>query len=255
MSDIIQNHINSILKDGARPTKYRCEIFLPTTFSAEEKNLDIICKSAVFPTKINEVIMVKYRGRNIPIPGQEKFTQTLDLTFYLDAKHSYKLLFEEWAQALNYDAYQGQLSGAASYLQDEQNFNLSAAKTSIILTQLNFDGDIDEMAYHFYGVFPKEISQVVLGAETVSAMSEFTVSFAFSYFKAVKKKDGVDSDSVANSILQSVQGDMNKVVNKAMGYLSNSRMGKKLNADARNAASVIQNRGKSIGTSFSEFLG
>jgi hypothetical protein len=255
MSDIIQNLVNDVLKDGARPTKYRCEITLPNTFTADEKKLDVICKATSFPTKTNEVIMVKFRGRNIPVPGQERFTHILDLTFYLDAKHKYKILFEEWAQALNYDAYQGTLANDPRNLQDEQYFDLSTAKTSILLTQLNFDGDLDEVTYEFHDVFPKETSQVNMSSESVSAVSEFTASFAFSYYTVIKKKDGVNSDDIANNILKEAQGAANAVVSKAMGYLSNSGIGKKLNSAAETSATKIQDSGKAIGTTIDEFLG
>jgi len=255
MSDIIQNLINDVLKDGARPTKYRCEVVIPYSFTENAKNLNVICKASAFPTKSNEVIMVKFRGRNIPVPGQEKFSHSLDLTFYLDAKHNYKIFFEEWAQALNYDAYQGTLANEPKNLQKQEMDSLKSAKTKILLTQLNFEGDLDEVSYEFYDVFPKEISQVNMGAENVSNVSEFTVSFAFSYYKVIKKKDGINSDDIANNILKQVQGDLNSVVNKAMGFLTNSSVGEKMNSVGNDYSVKIQDKGKSIGTSFDEFLG
>ena len=116
MSDIIQNLLNDVLKDGARPSKYRCEVTLPHVFDTNEKNLDVICKTASFPTKSNEVINIKYKGRNITVPGQEKFGQALLLTFYLDDSHKHKIVFEEWMQALNYETYSDNISDEADDL-------------------------------------------------------------------------------------------------------------------------------------------
>jgi len=251
MSDIIQNLMNSVIGDGARPSKYRCEINLPSVFSTHDiKNLDIICKGASFPAKTNEVIEVKYKGRTIPIPGQEKYTQSLDLSFYVDPKHDYKLIFNEWMQALNYNTYQDHktLHSTVKEMQDNQSLNLSSVKTNIILTQLDFENNIDEVAYEFYNVFPKEISSISLG--------EFNVVFSFTHFEIHRKKDGITVNSEANKILQGVQNGLNDIVNSALGFIE-SNYGKKINLKAEavmNKAQKIQDRGLPTGSSYSEFM-
>lgn len=257
MSDIIQNLLNDVLKDGARPSKYRCEVNLPRVFEADEKNLDVICKTATFPTKTNDVINIKFKGRDIPVPGQEKFSHSLDLTFYLDEKHKHKAIFEEWMQALNYEHYSANISEETDDLIFETQTDISTniARTQIKLTQLNFEADLDTVAYIFYNVFPKEIGAVALGSESVSAISEFTVSFSFSHYEIEKKEDGTNANSIANDILGGIQDVANDIVDSAMGYLADTDIVKGLNSAASKGNTAIQDAGKSIGTSIDEFLG
>jgi len=257
MSDIIQNLMNDVLKDGARPSKYRCEVTLPNVFEANEKNLDVICKTASFPAKTNDVINIKYKGRNIPVPGQEKFGQALLLSFYLDDSHKHKILFTEWMQALNYEHYSDNITDETEtlILQTQEHITSNDARTQIKLTQLNFEGDLDTVAYIFYNVFPKEVSAVGLGSETVSAISEFTVEFSFSHFEIEKKEEGSNANSIANNILGGIQDVTNDIVDSAMGYLTNSTAGKVVNKAASAGNTAIQDAGKSIGSSIDEFLG
>jgi hypothetical protein len=256
MSDIIQNLINNVLEDGARPSKFRCEIKLPDGFETNEKNLDIICKSAIFPAKTNEVIFIKHKGRNIPIPGQERFGHTLDLTFYADAKHKFRSIFYEWAMALNNENYSTDISNDLRFVKESvDQFGLGAYKTNIKLTQLNFEGDNDEVAYNFYNVFPREVGQINLGSDSISAISEFSVAFSYTHFDIEKKEDGVNANDIANNILSEVQNTANKVVNKAMGYIENSDIGKLTNKIASKSTVEMQDIGKSIGTTIDEFLG
>jgi len=256
MSDVVQNLLNNVLQDGARPSKFRCEVTLPTVFEKSEQNLDVICKSAIFPTKTNDIIMVKYKGRNVPVPGQERFGHTLDLTFYADAKHKYRSMFYEWAQALNFENYSENKTLELAALQSKiNNEGLGAYKTNIILTQLNFEGDLDEVSYNFYNVFPREVGQINMGSETISTISEFSVTFSYSHFDIVKKKEGINADNIANAILGKIQDTANSAVNKAMGYISDSTAGKYINEKAAASSAKIQDAGKTVGTSIDEFLG
>lgn len=257
MSDIIQNLINSVLEDGARPSKYRAMILFPTSMVDYQTELDVMCKSTEIPTKTNEVIFLKHKGRNIPIPGQERFGHTLNLTFYLDSKHKYKSLFEEWMQGLNYDNYasDNDLSDTTINVKDSQFGDTpSIVKSKIKLVQLNFDGDLEEVEYEFFNVFPKEISQVNLGSESVSAISEFSVAFVYSHYKINKIANGTNSNDIANDILNKVQDTANKIVDSALGYIPSSITGN-TNKYADKSAKAIQNAGKTIGSTINEFLG
>lgn len=252
MSDIIQNTINSVISDGARPSKYRCEVTLPSIFGNQERDMDVICKSAVFPTKTNEVIFIKYKGRNIPIPGQERFGHTMDLTFYMDEKHSHKVIFEEWMNGMNFENYAKNSHPETNTVRDSQKDALSNAKTEIRLTQLNFDGDLDKVTYVFHDVFPKEISQVQMGSETISAISEFNVAMVFSHYTIEKKEDdGTNSSDTSNQILGSTQATANNVVDSSMGYIPGLNS---INNISSNINSEIQDIGKSIGTTFDEWF-
>ncbi len=257
MSDIIQNLLNNVLKDGARPSKYRCEVTLPSGFETNEKNLDIICKTASFPAKSNDTINIKFKGRNIPIPGQEKFTQNLILTFYLNESHKHKILFEEWMSALNYINYSNLQSNETKNLVQKTKSNITSndARTQVKLTQLNFEGDLDRVSYVFYNVFPKEIGAIALSAETIAAISEFTVEFSYSHFEIIKLEKGINANNTANNILGGIQNTVNKIVDSAMGFIPNTNLIKSGNSSANKSIVEIQDAGKSISSSIDEFLG
>jgi len=249
--------MNEVIKDGARPSKYRCEVTVPRVFEANEKNLDVICKSASFPAKSNDVINIKFKGRNIPVPGQEKFGQALLLSFYLDEQHKHKTIFKEWMQALNYEHYSDNISEETDDLifETEGDITSNNARTQIKLTQLNFEGDLDTVSYIFYNVFPKEVSAFGLGADTISAIGEFTVEFVFSHYEIEKKEEGTNANSIANDILGKIQDTANDIVDSAMGYLADTDIAKGINSAASEGAEAIQDAGKSIGSSIDEFLG
>ena len=88
--------INKVLDDGARASKYACIMTVPAALNyGDFHHLDILCKTASFPTKMVEAIQLKYKGRSIPIIGQERFVHALDLTFYLEENHKTRLIFEK----------------------------------------------------------------------------------------------------------------------------------------------------------------
>jgi len=261
MSDIIQNLMNNVLDDGARPSKYRAQIMFPDGIADHQKELDVICKATELPTKSNDIIVLKHKGRNIPIPGQEKFGQSINLTFYLDPQHKFKRMFEEWMLALNYDNYSETLPKETIILKNKHQVNgPNAMMSTISITQLNFDGDIDEVRYEFYNIFPKEISQVNLGSSSISTISEYTVSFSYTNYNIIQlEKDGANSNDVANSVLNTIQGAANALVNKAMGYLPLDSINKSagsavdmLDSGNKKVQNVL---GKTIGTTKNEFLG
>lgn len=252
MSSIIQNLLNDVLKDGARPTKYSCQVFIPDSLSAEDEKLDTICKATAFPVKSNEVITLKYKGRDIPIPGQEKFSHSLDLTFYLEESHKSKIIFEQWQQALNKENYSGVLSKEIQNLKKEQDGNIDITKSSIILTQLNFDGDKERIQYNFYNVFPKEISAVSVAADSVGAISEYTVTFSYLYYEAyiIDESTGV-ADAILSGVQDIVSDSVNKLKDAAIGFLPMDD----INAGASKANTKIQDIGKSVGPTLDTWLG
>jgi len=249
MSDIIQNTINDVLQDGARATKFRCALTLPPVFGSSDRDLDILCKTTLLPTHTNEPIVISYKGRKIPIPGQDTFNQSIDLTFYMDEAHAYRQVFENWMIAMSYLNYQETNASSTDSLISQQSGDLLSGKTSITLTQLDFDGVKDKAAYTFYHVFPKSISQIEYNAESTGALLEFTVSFSYTYYEAMGTSSSMNSNDIANKLLGAVQDNINKIVNSAMGYLPSFDSG-----TLGSIESSIQDAGASIQTGIDDFL-
>ena len=254
MSDLIQNTINSVLSDGARPTKFRVQLILPTTFGPEENKLDVIAKTVSFPSKFNDPIFLKHKGRQIPIQGQEKFTHVVDITFYLDEEHEHKKMFETWMQGLNYDTYaekQDKHYHNLKKLQTPKKSPANVSHTSMVVEQLDFEGENPKAKYTFNGLFPKEVSQVQMDASQVSSILEFTVTFMFSTYEFESLDGGKTSSDIANSILGDIQGKAGDLINKAMGFIPGLDS---LNTGAASANTSIQEAGKSVSAGFDDFF-
>ena len=102
MSTNVQNLIQSALGDGARSTKFDVMFqFTNPNLFPNQRNVAVLVKSSNFPSKSCSTINVPYKGRAIPIRGQEKFSQTWECTFYLDENHKIKNAFEAWIDALD----------------------------------------------------------------------------------------------------------------------------------------------------------
>jgi len=251
MSNIVQNLLNEVLQDGARPTKYKCQVIIPSALEPDDYSLNVICKSAIFPSKTTEVIMLKYKGRTIPIPGQEKYGQTIDLGFYLEESHKTKTLFDAWSQALNYDNYNDDI-GEGEWLKQDIKDGASTGRAEIQLTQLDFAGEKDRIKYTFYDVFPKEVSAVNMSSESVGAILDYTVSFSYSYYRV----DVIDeSGNVSNNILNTIQDTANSAVQGAMDYLFSEDNKKAINKNAAETSTTIQNKGRSVGGTLDNFFG
>lgn len=184
MADIIQSTIHKVLGDGARASKFKCYIQLPTPYTnLQGEDLDTIVKSTVFPTRTNETITISHKGRDIPIPGQEKYAQEIDITFYLQEDHANRQIFDYWAESLNYDRYSENSSPMVKALSKNQ----SALRTSITLTQMDFHNKEDRISYRFYNVFPKRVTGADVSSESIDTVEEFVVSFAYSHYEIVRK--------------------------------------------------------------------
>jgi len=195
MSSVIQTKLKSILNDAARTSKFFIELVVPakSVSNDAQRNLGIICKGTSFPGKTLDTIPFNYKGRTIPLPGQHKYAQTWDLTFYLDESHNSRLIFMDWVQGMNkgfesyYDKSQGNLS--TSSLTDQIRADSRKGLTTLNVKQINFDGDKSVAVYTLFNCFPISVSDVTLGSDQVGSIGEFTVSFSFSHFTVQSKTE------------------------------------------------------------------
>lgn len=198
MSTVIQDKIDLYIGDGARPTKYRCHINIPQSLNTSFPSdlLDTICKSTNIPVKSLDTITIKYKGRDVPIPGQEKFTQTFDLTFYLDPNHKIKKVFEEWITALDFDSYQKNNSNFVEDSRNIRNKNLDALKVDLIIQQLDFNEKDTTGKYVFRYAFPTNISELSYGSDKLGEVLEFTVTFTFTFFEIGEYKSNIKPQKI-----------------------------------------------------------
>ena len=207
MATYIQNLLNSALGDGARASKFDADIFFrnPALFADSDSQRTLV-KTATFPGRQHEQIDFKFKGRSIPVKGQNKYTQTWSCSYYLPEDHKLKAAFETWIESLdqkhNYTADVQQIPGLAQ----SQKLNADSYTTEIHLFQKNFENSQDTAHYVIYNAFPIEVSAVEYSAESVGTVQEFTVTFAYSHYYAevVKGKDGNFIDQLVDKVKNGV---------------------------------------------------
>lgn len=217
MANVIQTMLNNAIGDGARSTKFDCVIGLDT-FLPGSKMLSSIVKTSSFPGVSNEIIDLKFKGRNIPLRGQTKYENTWTCTFYLDEAHTLKKAFQDEIESLDahlFDDVTGVVSNA-------QNRNARNYTRTMTIVQLDFDGTQQTAVYNLYNVFPKTVQQVDVDYSEVGKVQEFTVEFSYSHFDSlnVKSSNGSFIDSVKERFLSAVDGLIQKGKEAAIGALS-----------------------------------
>lgn len=217
MANVIQTMLNNAIGDGARSTKFDCVIGLDT-FLPGSKMLSSIVKTSSFPGVSNEIIDLKFKGRNIPLRGQTKYENTWTCTFYLDEAHTLKKAFQDEIESLDahlFDDVTGVVSNA-------QNRNARNYTRTMTIVQLDFDGTQQTAVYNLYNVFPKTVQQVDVDYSEIGKVQEFTVEFSYSHFDSlnVKSSNGSFVDAVKERFLNAVDGLIQKGKEAAIGALS-----------------------------------
>ncbi len=174
-----QELINKVLGDIARPTKYSAEIYLPEIpgrISAE--NIEIMIKNTTLPGRKSEPINFMYMGKSIPIRGQTRYDQTIDVVLHLEENHRTKVQLENWMESNDYNGYLEKVP------QESRDFakNTVHYRGSIVLSQWDFDLNTRMVEYTLANAFPTSISAMELNSESTGQFSEITITFAFSHY-------------------------------------------------------------------------
>lgn len=219
MASLYQSKINSILKDGARATKFGILGFNDPLNTALDKFL--IVKTSQFPAIYNETTDLKYKGRSIPIKGQTRFDHTWSCTFYLNETHDLRVMFTRWIECMDAH-YHDKERHSQSKLIDNYNKNIS-------IVQYNFDGDEKNptATYVLHNAFPKSISQIELDYSDVGRVLEYTVEFSFSHFSYSPGNElpGNLVDDLKNQFINGITGIVGAIkgnVTKTLGNVISS---------------------------------
>lgn len=227
MSDLIQNKLNSVVGDVARPTKFKCAIFPPSTVKfnislnggdASPKDvssnqaaeyLDYFCFSSSFPGVSADTLDFKYKGRNIPIKSVQNYEQTWTATFYNDERHAVRKLFIDWVLL-------GQRHQYTTNLSTEKNEEFP----SISIYQLDYELTKDMVIYSMMNVYPRNVGNVEVSYDNLNQVETFTVEFSFSHFEIIQVEgNGLTSSEISSLIQSTIQNTLNGIRNSALGFL------------------------------------
>lgn len=161
--------IKRVLKGGSRATKYAVYFTLPSAIDSliELQDLNCLAKATTFPSMTIGQIEAWIQGRKLPLPGDTSYTTQWNVTLYMDNAHKVRKQFVEWMQKI--DNFE---DNKHSGLPNELMVQMSVVQLDSLEKPV--------AVYTFKNVFPSEIGEVSVGADTIDTLQEFDVTFSFS---------------------------------------------------------------------------
>jgi hypothetical protein len=169
---------------GARSNLFEVVISFPSAAPADTNVLDksrFLIKAVALPDSVINPLSVAFRGRTLKLAGDRTFA-TWTITVLNDTDFIIRSAFENWMNTINRVSDNTGVTDSAEYTADA------------FVYQLDRDGSTLR-AYHFYDLFPTNISAIQLDYGT-DGIQEFTVEMQVLWWEAIKgdsaKAGGVD---------------------------------------------------------------
>jgi len=159
---------------GARSNLFEVVLSFPTAAPADNVTLDkarFLVKTAALPASNVSPIDVPFRGRILKIAGDRTF-DTWTITVINDTDFAIRSAFENWMNKINRVSDNTGETDPAAYQADAFVYHLDRDGSTL-------------RAYHFYDLFPTNISPIQLAYET-DAIQEFTVEMQVLWWEAVR---------------------------------------------------------------------
>lgn len=169
---------------GARSNLFEVVLSFPDAAPADANVLDksrFLVKSVAMPASTVTPLPVAFRGRTLNVAGDRTF-ETWTITIINDTDFIIRSAFENWMNTINRVSDNTGVTDPALYQADA------------FVYQLDRDGSTLR-AYHFYDLFPTNMSSIQLSYDTES-IQEFTVEMQVLWWEAIKgdsaKAGGID---------------------------------------------------------------
>ena len=160
---------------GARPNLFEVVLSFPAASPADANVLDkarFLVKTAALPASNISPIEVPFRGRTLKIAGDRTF-DTWTITVINDTDFAIRSAFEKWMNTINRVSDNTGITDPAAYQADAYVY------------QLDRDGSTLR-AYHFYGIFPTNLSAIDLSYESGGDIEQFTAEMQVQWWEAIK---------------------------------------------------------------------
>jgi hypothetical protein len=156
----------SAFDGGSRPNLYSVTLACPV---GPLPQLQFFCKAATLPSSILGEVNVPYLGRMAKYPGDRQFEDwTIDIIN--DQGMSLRNVFEYWNELFN--SYAGNTTAFP---------NPRGAFGAATVAQLSRNYQVVKW-YQFFDLWPENIASVQLGYDQNDTVSDFQVTFKYSYF-------------------------------------------------------------------------
>lgn len=154
---------------GSRPNLFTFSLSVPGA-GINFNNIHFFCRSTQLPTSTIGEVVVPYFGRQAKFPGDRTF-EDFTVTVLNNQSMDLRKKFENWNQLFN--SYSG---NSTRYANPRKIFGTA------VVAQL--DRKYQPIRwYQFYDMFPRDVSSVDVGFDQNDTVSEFTVTFGYSYFE------------------------------------------------------------------------
>lgn len=159
---------------GARNNLFEVVLSFPDAAPADTNVLDksrFLVESVALPASTVSLLEVAFRGRTLKLAGDRTF-ETWSISVINDTDFAIRSAFENWMNVINRVSDNTGVTDPALYQADA------------FVYQLDRDGSTLR-AYHFYDLFPTNISPIQLAYET-DTIQRFTVEMQVLWWEAVR---------------------------------------------------------------------
>lgn len=159
---------------GARSNLFEVVLSFPEAAPADAGVLDkarFMVKAAALPSSNVNFLDVSFRGRTLKVAGDRTF-ESWTITVINDTDFAIRSAFENWMNTMNRVSDNTGVTDPALYQADA------------FVYQLDRDGSTLR-AYHFYDIFPSNVSAIPLSYET-EGIEDFTVEMQVLWWEAVR---------------------------------------------------------------------
>jgi hypothetical protein len=160
---------------GARPNLFEVVLSFPTAAPTDNVTLDkarFLVKTAALPASNVSPIDVPFRGRILKIAGDRTF-DTWTITVINDTDFAIRSAFENWMNKINRVSDNTGVTNPELYQADAFVYQLDRTGETL-------------RSYHFYDIFPTNISAIDLSYESTDTIQEFTVELQVQWWEAIK---------------------------------------------------------------------
>lgn len=166
---------------GLRKSKYLVHIPL----DKDGKQINILCRSTSLPERSVDVQTLYHLGRKYTVRAETNFSEEYSISIIDDSKMSLRKMFDKWLNTVD----------DTTVNKSEPKIITGSGDTPKLTYQTNVEiWQLDQNGNKIYGyvlqnAFPKTVGTVELDDSNDSALSEFSVNFAFSEFKPILGPD------------------------------------------------------------------
>jgi|688.fasta_scaffold90703_4 hypothetical protein len=167
------------LGQGSRPNNFKITFGNPlglnlprfTSTIADSGSYSLLCKSAAIPAFTIGVVEIPVQGgRRMKLPGDRTYGDWT-ATFIADQDQVLRKYFEDWIAGISTNNFE-----------NRSKSTIADYKQNIQVQQLDVSGN--NIANGFYVLkdsFPTDVSAIDLSYDTTDTISEFSVTFQYSY--------------------------------------------------------------------------